>query len=226
MRGFVSRRFHDETEQQTTGAQLLQDVIDLPSDLSDDEAEDRRRVSITVALTRDVLTAQEQRYQVDLLRPFVRMLVFDAWIGNGDRHSANWAILVRRALHGSACRLAPMYDTAGCLLAEMKDDVVAAKFGSGDENEALARYISKCRSGFGDGHENPGIPHKDLLEQVRLWPEWKEVAPPLIQFFSDNLAVVEDLLRAIPDDWLSPRRRHLIRRLLEGRVKMLQGLAT
>ena len=169
---------------------------------------------------------QEVRYRVDLIAPFLRMLVFDAWIGNGDRHSANWAILVRGSLHGSACRLAPMYDTAGCLLADLTDETVERRFGSGMEDAALQRYVDKCRSGFGDGVAEPGIHHRDLLERLRKWPEWKEIAAPQIEFFFENVPVVTDLLGEIPPDWLNERRKHLIRRLLETRVMMLRGFAS
>lgn len=38
--------------------------------------------------------------------------------------------------------------------------------------------------------------------------------------------MVRGLLGEIPPDWLNERRKHLIRRLLEARVKMLRGLAS
>jgi hypothetical protein len=226
VRGFVSRKFHDTTEQQFVGGQLLASKLELPADLTPDVLEARRRVLSTLELTRDVLREQEGRYRVDLLAPFLRMLVFDAWIGNGDRHSANWAILVRGSLHGSACRLAPMYDTAGCLLADLTDETVERRFGSGQsgqEDAAVQRYAEKCRSGFGDGVAKPGLLHVDLLERLRGWPEWSEIAAPLIGFFFENLPVVSDLLGEVPSDWLSERRKDLIRRLLEARVMMLRG---
>ena len=223
VRGFVSRKFHDTTEQQFVGGQLLAAKLDLAADLTPDVLESRRRILSTLELSRDVLREQEDRYHVELVAPFLRMLVFDAWIGNGDRHSANWALLVRGPLHGSACRLAPMYDTAGCLLADLKDETVENRFGSGLEAAAVQRYVEKCRSGFGDGITEPGIPHRALLERLQKWPEWREIAAPLVGFFLENLPIVRDLLGEVPPDWLSERRKHLIRRMLEARVMMLQG---
>jgi hypothetical protein len=222
-RGFVSRKFHGAAEQQTIGGQLLASVLELPADLSPAEVEAQRRALSTIELTREVLRAQEKRYHVELIRPFLRMLVFDAWIGNGDRHSANWAILVRSELHGSACRLAPMYDTAGCLLAELIDRTVANRFCAAQEATALCRHIEMCRSGFGDGTKAPGILHRDLLGKLQQWPEWRDVAVPMISFFSNNLPLASELLEEIPAEWLSDQRKHLARRLLELRVKMLQG---
>lgn len=176
VRGFVSRKFHDTTEEQSVGGLLLAPKLDLPPDLTPDVVEAQRRTLSTIELTREVLREQEDRYRVDLRGPFLRMLVFDAWIGNSDRHSANWAILVRGPLHGSACRLAPMYDTAGCLLANLTDETVERRFASGLEDAALQRYAEKCRSGFGDGVAEPGILHRDLLEQLRNGPSGRR--PP------------------------------------------------
>jgi len=147
---------------------------------------------------------------VKLIDPFVRMLVFDAWIGNGDRHSANWAILVRSELHGSACRLAPMYDTAGCLLAELTDETIEQRFRKGMEDDAVDRYIAKCGSGFGDGVSLTGLTHARMLDEVRRWPEWQKCAPGLVAFFSNNLAMVDGVLEEVPDEWLSSRRKQLI----------------
>jgi hypothetical protein len=51
------------------------------------------------------------------------------------------------------------------------------------EDAALQRYVDKCRSVFGDGVAESGIHHRDLLERLRKWPEWKEIAAPQIEFF-------------------------------------------
>jgi HipA-like C-terminal domain len=226
VRGFISRKFQDAMEAQTSGGELIARHMDLPADLSSQEAEQQRRIKTTIAVTRTALEEQQQQYGVDLIGPFLRMLVFDAWIGNGDRHSANWAILVRSELHRSSCRLAPMYDTAGCLLANLTDATIETRFRHGLEDEAIDRYITKCRSGFGDGEQEPGILHSQLLESVRRWAEWQDSAPGLVSFFSNNLTMVDGVLDEVPDSWLSVRRKQLIRRLLVGRVKMLQGLTS
>lgn len=226
VRGFASRKFQDAMEAQASGGELIAPHINLPDDLTAAAHEKQRRIKTTLAVARTALEEQERRYDVKLIEPFVRMLVFDAWIGNGDRHSANWAILVRSELHGSACRLAPMYDTAGCLLAELTDPTIEKRYRAGMEDEAVARYIARCGSGFGDGTSLTGVTHASLLEELRTWPEWQRCAPGLVAFFSNNLAMVDSVLDAVPDAWLSSRRKQLIGRVLVGRVKMLQGLTS
>lgn len=108
----------------------------------------------------------------------------------------------------------------------LTDETVERRFGAGMEDAALQRYVDKCRSGFGDGVAEPGIHHRDLLERLRKWPEWEEIAAPQIEFFFESIPVVTDLLGEIPPDWLNERRKHLIRRLLEARVMMRRGFAS
>jgi len=212
-RGFVSKKFHDLEEPQTTGGELVGPFIDAPYASSSER--DNARARITLDVVQQVLDTQARGR--DLRTPFLRMLIFDAWIGNGDRHSGNWAILSRDA----ACRLAPMYDTAGCLGAELTDRSVEQRLSLPG---ATDRYVNRCKSGFGDGVSKPGINQQDLIAQMRTWPEWIDVAPPLIEYIFENFAMVSDSLASIPDDWLSPPRRRLVEVLLEARVKMLQGL--
>jgi hypothetical protein len=67
------------------------------------------------------------------------------------------------------------------------------------------------------------MPHETLLDTLQTWPEWQKCAPALISFFSNNLAMVDSVLKDVPDGWLTLRRKQLIRQLLEGRGKMLLG---
>lgn len=61
----------------------------------------------------------------------------------------------------------------------------------------------------------PGLPHASLLDELLKWPEWQQCAHGLIALFSDYLAVVDNILGEIADDWMSLRRKQLARRVLE-----------
>lgn len=213
-RGFVSRHFHDDSETQHTGSELVAAVLDAPYETASEKT--AARALVTIDVVRAAIERQAERLGADLMTPFVRMLAFDAWIGNGDRHAGNWAILVGRARG----RLAPMYDTAACLGAELQDAAVTRL----SDRDALGAYVRGCRSGFGDGGTMPGIFQRDLIDQLRSWPQWSEVAPPLFAFVDANFAMVDQILAEIPDEWLPERRKHLARALLKARVKMLREL--
>lgn len=114
-RGVVSRQFHADDEAHHPGSELL----GLPSESgSGPEARQRRnegRASATLRRVRDVLHLFQIASNEPLLQPFARILAVDAWLGNGDRHSGNWALV----MGPRGTRLAPMYDPAACLGAEL-----------------------------------------------------------------------------------------------------------
>ena len=221
MRGFVSPRFHDgASEEQLTGGILVEGALGMSRATSSEEQ--AKRPLVTLQLVRSVLDEQQQRYGVDLLGPFLAMLLFDAWIGNGDRHADNWALL-RRGPPASApaCRLAPMYDTASCLGVELLDAQVEEHLESRQRRD---RYIGRCRSGFGDGAHNPTILQTALLTELRSWPEWDGVASITIPRLCASVSTAMSIVHEVPDEWLPARRRELACALLEARATLLEGV--
>jgi len=72
------------------------------------------------ALSRDLFTLQFVENAVEYLFPFqkdeimnslVRLLLYDAWVGNNDRHFYNWGI-VRSIRQSFTPYFSPVYDTA------------------------------------------------------------------------------------------------------------------
>jgi len=93
--------------------------------------------NIRMALEKSLTTSEIS----DSLGRLAGMVVFDAWIGNTDRHHENWAILVAQ---DGAKRLAPSYDHASSLGRELTDqkrrDIL--------DREAVSEYIRKARGGI------------------------------------------------------------------------------
>lgn len=96
----------------------------------------------------------------NVLSSFLELLVFDAWIGNSDRHSENWGIL-RDANRTES--LAPIFDTAACLGVELPDSELPAT--------EVKRYSDRCRSGFGDGNK-PNMRMADAIAKLDKMSEW------------------------------------------------------
>ena len=57
----------------------------------------------------------------ELLGIFAGYLVFDAWIGNTDRHHQNWALIQRRAANNVVYEMCPSFDHASSLGRELID---------------------------------------------------------------------------------------------------------
>lgn len=75
------------------------------------------------------------------MAPLHRMLVFDAWIGNQDRHHENWGFAKMADGH---CRFADIFDNGSSLLRELSSDTaLEAKLGT---TERRRRYLERALS--------------------------------------------------------------------------------
>ena len=115
--GFISRRFTDDERLLMPGSMLLATSdakymaawIKPRQGQSAREYEVKRRAMATI--DRSLAALRDPLY--NLATEFLSHLIFDAWIGNGDRHPENWGMLVRFTSRPQArVELAPMFDTA------------------------------------------------------------------------------------------------------------------
>lgn len=214
-RGVVSLCFHDMDEQHHPGSELLR----LPSESgSSPDTRKRRReayASATLERVREKLCEVEDGYGVGLVAPFARILAFDAWVGNGDRHSGNWALVTGPR----GARLAPMYGPTACLGVELTDERPEL---TAMTDARIAKYAGRCSSGFGGGVADgrPGILMTELIAELESWPEWGTALDELVPRFKELTAQVELLLEAIPDSWLSAQRKRFVAQLLAHRVRL------
>ncbi len=133
------------------------------------------------------------------LRQLAGYLVFDALIGNTDRHHENWGLL-RRSRGGPEHRLAPSFDHASSLGREMRD-VRRERLLA--ESRLEERYLRRGPGGIylAERGEAP-VPPLVLVETV---------APQLPRHFSPWLRevsrVTDDAIHAIlqstPDGWMT-----------------------
>jgi hypothetical protein len=152
------------------------------------------------------------------------LLLFDGWIGNSDRHPGNWATIGRHRvtgdIHWMDFRIAPMYDPASCLGAELQDDHPLLASGS-TSAQSLEKYAKRCPSGFGDGDRLVKL--GEVLNELHSWPEWQTRAKTLIAVYRSCLDnEVQGLLWDIPKDWLPEPRKAFAWKLLHKRLKLLE----
>lgn len=208
-RGLVVRLFLDRRrEQLTLGAQLLKQ--------HHAQYNPEAKWNHTLRVVRAALLSIGGD-QPSLTTAFARMLAFDAWIGNGDRHQENWGIIEPTGT--GPVRLAPMFDPAACLGAELQPNdshLQEARCTA----EKLARYAARCPSGFGDG-ANP-VCLERVVEEVSDWPEWRGNIARWLADFAGAMDTFEKLLAGVPEPWLPAPRKIFARRLLAHRLERLQ----
>ena len=136
-------------------------------------------------------------------------LIFDAVIGNVDRHHENWGILRKRVDGNWRRRLAPTFDHASSLGRELLDT-------GGKRNRerylhelGIDSYAQRARGAIFINEDVARGPSP--LELVR----WCRQAPDYRQFFEDAFRkldfpdrdAVKEIVAKIPDDWMTPVSR-------------------
>lgn len=120
----VTRRFLDIPRESLTDGAALLEAQDAEYDRNDHGMHTLHRV----------LTCLRQDAYRHLVKPFIQLMLFDAWIGNSDRHQENWGVITSR---GTSPRLAPVFDVGSCLGSELAEN--AAVFLEGPANVGLRR---------------------------------------------------------------------------------------
>lgn len=200
-KGVLVKKFLNEDEELSLGSDLLSGY--------DSSYNRENHNHHTLPLIRSALSKLEEEREATLLKPFLEMVVFDAWIGNTDRHQENWGLIASR----SAVRLAPIFDTAACLGTELLDPSV--------RSVRPKEYVGRCGSGFGNAGKKLAL-QEVVLEQLSKWPQWG-CAFGLVERFRELFeSEIASYFESIPQDWLPSDRRELAISLLEARLKWLE----
>lgn len=163
--------------------------------------------------------ANTKLFQSNWHQWWVDALLFDALIGNTDRHQDNWGIV----FSSDGFRLCPLFDNGTSLGHERFPDRV-----SHWSVQALEHYVGKgshhVRWSLDDAVPTRG--HMALLElALNAWPETQAPARKRIEFSAEELvASIDDLVGIDVPVRLSPERLAFMLRLLHRRHEILKAL--
>ncbi len=214
-KGIAVRRFrrgvHPERSELSMGGDVIAGV--------DPTYDPNRRGAHTLPRIRTALQRWEQeRHGAGLLQQFSDIVLFDAWVGNSDRHQENWGIL-----HSpTASRLAPIFDTAACLGVELLDSHVLL---ADPATVRLEEYVQQCSSGFGDGSQKGLLTQERVVEEMTRWPEWENSKRWLLKFERLLSRRIAPFLRSVPDELWPAHRRALAAQILRRRLEWLKSRA-
>ena len=192
--GVVSRKvLDDETETLVHGNELLAEVGVGSGDPHD-------RTGYTVGAVASALDGVGPPVLSDDLPTafdwFAGYLLFDALIGNTDRHQDNWATI--RGPAGQ--RLSPSFDHASCLGFQVSDEERLERL-AGRGNRTITGYAAAARTKF-EGHPTPLAVAVEAITLAsegarRHWVAVFEQSPDL-----------NDLLQDLPEERMSePAKR-------------------
>ncbi|MCH7408495.1 HipA domain-containing protein [Belliella sp. DSM 111904] len=158
-----------------------------------------------------------------ILRDFVSMLVFDALVGNNDRHFYNWGVIQNARNTNKRVIFAPLYDSARGLLWNFDEDNIKMNLEnySSTNGRKVINYIklSKPRVSIED---NKKANHIELIEFVkRDSDDFKKIVKHL-----SNETKEKDVIKMLEKEifiFFSKPRIELIKIVLSERFKLIRN---
>lgn len=156
-----------------------------------------------------------------IFRKFLEMLLFDAIVGNNDRHFYNWGVITD--LRGkTAPFFAPIYDTARGLYWNDHDDKLTKMFKFGSQlNQQIEFYANKSKPKIGwEGKTK--LNHFELIDLIKDIPLIRDTDTFTKHLTPNKYQNLEQMISTEFKHLLSPYRIELILRTLTYRFTGLK----
>ncbi|RKI40785.1 HipA-like protein [Corallococcus sp. AB004] len=153
---------------------------------------------------------------------FLGYLLFDAWIGNSDRHHENWAVVQR----GEQRMLSPTYDHGSSMGRNETEPRAMLRLEGKDPRVTIDSYASKCFSAL----FHPSSPQKAMPTLDAFFYASQE-RPLALGYWLDRLkSTTEEFVRmafqSIPDDRITMTHRRFAHALIKhNRGRLLAAQA-
>ncbi len=130
----------------------------------------------TVSQIFEDLPKKHLSFNADWKKYWAKAFVFDALIGNTDRHQDNWGIIVGilPSLNpiGEEIRISPVFDNG----TSMGHEISPSKFAYYDKNDNLMKYVSKGWHHMKWTIDSQQIRHVEMLQKIiERYPETRQV---------------------------------------------------
>lgn len=151
-----------------------------------------------------------------LFNDFIKIMIFDALVGEQDRHEENWGI---QRVDGGY-RLSPLYDNGCSLLRNFKDETYAKKYYDGTKN--FDSYINQSKTLIYKENNNKKYKHFELIKF--LYIRYQEIVyREIINLKKLDDKVINEIVNKIPDDLLTNiHKKYIILYLIRRRNILLE----
>jgi len=219
---FLSKYFLAHDQSLVHGAQIYAGYFGDDQDFVEEiEKSKLAKELLTLQITQRAILKFFPIHADQILEDLIKMLLFDAWVGNNDRHFYNWGVITdvkgRQRPYFS-----PVYDTARGLFWNYQEQKIVSLSKNSKELEAqIKKYITGSCPKIGWDSE-VDINHIRLVEQIAKYNFGIKRESIHDLFSTDNLKKCEKLIHDEFHGLLSPERIYVVNRCLERRIEEIR----
>ncbi len=152
-----------------------------------------------------------------LIYDFIKIMVFDALIGEQDRHEENWGIQIKDGMY----KMSPIYDNGCSLLKEFKETKVLENYDS--RKKDFDAYIKRSHTMIYKDDNISKYKHFELIKYLNdSYHEYVQRELNNLNKLTDEL--IEIIVNKIPDDLLTIRHKKYIIEYLKKRRDILLNI--
>lgn len=153
---------------------------------------------------------------VELFKDFIKIMIFDALIGEQDRHEENWGITERQGRYF----ISPLYDNGDSLLREFKNEKNAEKYYNGIKN--FDAYINRSKSIIYKEDNISQYKHFELIQYLyNIYPQY--VVSEINNLVKLTDEKITSLVSKIPNELLTnDHKKYIIMYLTKRRDILLR----
>ena len=166
------------------------------------------------------LSATTAKHQI------AQYLVFDALIGNTDRHHENWGILLKRMPTGHTGQIAPSFDHASSLGRELRDDGTGKCRSRILKEDRIGQYAENAPGAiYWDENDKRGLSPLELVRRATArYPDlFRPTLNRLDMLKKDEL---ERIAGRVPAGWMTAIARSFTIELTCYNLNQLKQIAT
>ena len=188
------------------------------------EDKKQRREILTFDVIENAFKYVHPKQANQLIGDLVRLITFDAIVGNNDRHFYNWGVIGDiKTKYNKKVEFSPIYDTArGLLWNSTEEKVIEMYKRNRTDSKELEAFLLKAKPRF-SFHGNAKANHFELVEYlINYKKEYKSIITELISTEKEKLVVLK--LNCTIFRFFSEERNYLILKILKLRFEKLRSL--
>lgn len=173
----------------------------------------QRPTFYTISNIKKTLDELDKKLFID----FIKIMIFDALVGEQDRHEENWGIIKI----GDKYKISPLYDNGDSLLRNFKDPTYAEKYYSGEKS--FDSYINKSKAIIYREDNKKQYKHFDLIKYLNY--NYRDIVQKeIINLNKLTDEVIEKIVNRIPNELLTKIHKEYIITYLKKRRNILLNI--